>query len=289
MPTIIYVMIIILIGIFLLYAWAVMPRMFRKADRRSFMGHYYAHRGFHDNAGEAPENSIPAFKKAVEMGYGIELDVQLTKDEKVVVFHDGDLKRVCGVDAAVNSRTYEELQELCVCSSHEKIPLFEDVLKTVDGKVPMIVEIKMVDSKTRICELANELLLDYRGLYCVESFHPAAVRWFMKHRPELMRGQLSSNFRKNKGKKENIGEFAVHFLITDFFCRPDFVAYSCDHPNNIGFRLAKLLGALPVAWTVKSPEKLAEIKNKYKLFIFEGFRPEKVTKIDKNGTGHEGD
>ncbi len=274
MPTTIYIILIILSALFLLYCLFIMPRMFNRADRKPFMGHYYAHRGFHNNESEAPENSLPAFRKAVEKGYGIELDVQLTKDEKVVVFHDSNLKRVCEEDAPVNSKTYAELCELTLCSSNEHIPLFEEVLKTIDGKVPMIVEIKMVDSKTRICELANELLLGYKGIYCVESFHPAAVRWFGKHRPELLRGQLSSDFGKDDGKPESFGKFMVHFLLTDLMCRPDFIAYSCDHPNNFSFMLTKFFGALAVAWTVKTPEMLKSIKNKYKLFIFEGFSPD---------------
>lgn len=274
MPTIINVVIIILLGTVLAYIVSVLPRLFKRADAKPFLGHWYAHRGFHDNAGDAPENSLAAFKKAVERGYGVELDVQLTKDEKVVVFHDGNLKRVCGLDARVNSLTYEELCKLSIFSSKEKIPLFEEVLKVIGGKVPMIVEIKTGDGNTRICELANEMLLKYKGLYCVESFHPMAVLWFKRHRPELLRGQLSSNFGGDTGKKESLGEFAVHHLITNLFTRPDFVAYSCDWYRNAGFRLSRLFGALPVAWTVKSPEKLKEIRNKYKIFIFEGFTPE---------------
>ncbi len=282
MPTIIWVILFILVALFLIYLVFVMPRMLNRADRTPFMNRWYAHRGFHDNESDAPENSIPAFKKAVEKGYGIELDVQLTKDEKVVVFHDNDLKRVCGVDAPVNSMTYEELQELTLCSSKERIPLFEEVLSTVGGKVPLIVEIKMVDDKTRVCELANEILVNYEGLYCVESFHPVAVKWFKDHRPELMRGQLSSNFGAESGKRENFGMFAVHFLISNIICRPDFVAYCCDFPNNFGFLLTKCFGALPVAWTVKSPEKLLKVYGKYKLFIFEGFSPEEVKKIEQH-------
>lgn len=274
MPTIISVIIFILLGLFLIYLFLIMPRMFHRADRGPFMGYWYAHRGFHDNKGPAPENSLSAFKKAVEKGYGIELDVQLTKDKKVVVFHDNDLKRVCGIDCPVNLKTYEELQELRICSSEEKIPLFEEVLDLIRGRVPLIVEIKMVDASTEVCELANEILTGYSGKYCVESFHPMAVKWFKDHRPELMRGQLSSNFAKDSGKKENTGEILVHYLLGNVICRPDFIAYSCDHVNNFSFFLTRLMGALPVAWTVKSRERLNNIHSKYKLFIFEGFSPE---------------
>ncbi len=274
MPTFILVLLIVTAIFLIVTVYLVSPRIFKKADRSPFMGHVYAHRGFYDNLTDAPENSLRAFKKAVEKRYGIELDVQLTLDEKVVVFHDNDLKRVCGIDAPVNSFTYEELKKFHICGSEEKIPLFTEVLDVVDGKVPLIVEIKMVDAKIRICELANDILMNYNGKYMVESFHPYAVKWFKDHRPEVLRGQLSCDFVK-EGTKETFGMWLVHYLLTNFMCRPDFVAYSCESCNNLFFIFSKLLGALPVAWTVKSPEKLKEIKNNYKLFIFEGFEPEK--------------
>lgn len=257
----------------LIFMW---PGKKRKELQDSFLGHWYAHRGYHDNKSDAPENSLKAFGLAVERGFGIELDVQLTKDEKVVVFHDNDLKRVCGVDAKVNSKTYEELQELTLLSSNERIPLFTEVLEVIGGKVPIIVEIKMVDAKTRVCELANDILKDYKGQFCIESFHPYAVKWFKEHRPELMRGQLSANFRK-EGEPENFGAWLVHFLLTNIICKPDFIAYSCKSADNISFRFCtKVLGALPVAWTIKSKELLLVAKEDYKIFIFEGFDPSKV-------------
>ena len=102
MEVLIWIVTILLI----LYLLAIMPRVTPR-PMYEFKNWYYAHRGFHDNKTDAPENSLKAMKLAVEHGYGIELDVQLTKDEKVVVFHDATLKRVCGVDAKVNSMTYE--------------------------------------------------------------------------------------------------------------------------------------------------------------------------------------
>lgn len=266
----------LLLCLLVVYFILVWPGRKRKKLQDSFLGFWYAHRGYHDNKTDAPENSLKAFELAVEHGFGIELDVQLTKDEKVVVFHDNDLKRVCGVDAPVNSKTFEELQELSLLSSNEKIPLFTDVLKVIGGKVPVIVEIKMVDSKTRVCELANDILKDYKGQFCIESFHPLAVKWFKKNRPELMRGQLSANYKK-EGDLENFGAWLTHFLLTNIVCKPDFIAYSCKSADNVSFRLCtKLLGALPVAWTIKSKELLMEAKDKYKIFIFEGFDPSKV-------------
>lgn len=107
--------VIIILGVLailaVLYLLAIMPRMTKRPDYTPLMGRHYAHRGLHDNKSDAPENSMAAFRKAIEAGYGIELDVQLTKDRIPVVFHDETLKRVCGVEGNVRDYTYEELQQ----------------------------------------------------------------------------------------------------------------------------------------------------------------------------------
>ena len=265
------VAIVVIVTLAIVYLLTIMPRITPR-PMHEFMGWYYAHRGLHDNKTDAPENSLKAMRLAVEQGYGIELDVQLTKDEKVVVFHDATLKRVCGVDAAVNSMTYEELQKLRLLDSNEKIPLFSEVLKVIDGKVPLIMEVKMVNTKTRVCELANEELKNYHGVYCMESFHPFAVRWYRKNRPDVVRGQLAANFMK-EGQKEGFQEWLVHMLLINVLGRPDFVAYSHKSANNLSRNLTRKWGAKAVAWTIRSQEELDRNQKKFDLFIFEGFRP----------------
>ncbi len=263
------VLMVVLVILLLLYFFMIMPRITPR-PMKEFRGWYYAHRGFHDNKSDAPENSKKAFWLAVEHGYGVELDVQLTKDEKVIVFHDGDLKRICGVDAKVNSMTYEELQELRLLDTEERIPLFSEVLEILDGKVPMIMEVKMVNAKTRVCELANEELKNYKGLYCMESFHPFAVQWYRKNRPDIVRGQLSANFKKESGR-EKADERLVHYLLTNVLARPDFVAYSHKSAGNISRNLCRLFGSTAVAWTIRTKEELERNRKKFDLFIFEGF------------------
>lgn len=267
------ILICVLVILISLYLFAIMPCITPR-PMHEFKGWLYAHRGFHDNKTDAPENSAKAMRLAVENGYGIELDVQLTKDEKVVVFHDATLKRVCGVDAKVNSMTYEELQALRLLNSEEKIPLFSDVLKIIDGKVPLIMEVKMVDSKTRVCELANKELENYKGIYCMESFHPFAVRWYKINRPDVARGQLSANFRK-EGQKESFQEWLVHTLLINVLGRPDFVAYSHKSAGNVSRKLTRMFGAVAVAWTIRSQEELDRNRKNFELFIFEGFHPKK--------------
>lgn len=107
------------------------------------MHHLFAHRGFFTPDQRIPENSMPAFLAAAENGYGIEMDIQLTKDNQVVVFHDHTLTRMCGIDLPVRELTYEELQKFPLAGTQERIPLFKDVLKAVHGRVPLLVEIKL--------------------------------------------------------------------------------------------------------------------------------------------------
>lgn len=255
------------------YLAAIMPRMFKRPDYSPLMGYHYAHRGLHDNNTESPENSMAAFRKAIDAGYGIELDVQLTKDRIPVVFHDDTLKRVCGVPGYVKDYTYEELQQFHICQSEEKIPMLKDFLELVNGQVPLIIEFKFPEKPATVCEIADQVIQKYKGVYCIESFHPLAVKWYKDHHPEIIRGQLSSNFKKTEGG-ESVAEGLVHFLITNFLCRPDFIAYDHRHKNNISRLICRhLFKALSISWTIKSQEEFDACKDDYDLCIFEGFLP----------------
>ena len=264
----------IILGVVIVaYLIAIMPRMTGRPDYTPLMDHYYAHRGLHDNKTDAPENSMKAFRKAVDAGYGIELDVQLTKDRIPVVFHDESLKRVCGVDGNVRDYTYEELEQFSLCGSEERIPLFSEFLKLVDGKVPLIIEIKIHEDYKTVCQTADELIRGYKGDYCIESFNPLAVKWYKEHRPQVIRGQLSSRLAP-KGEREPFLYFMSHYLLFNCVAKPDFIAYDHLHKGNISRTICQhLYGALSVAWTIKSQEQLDHSRKQFDLFIFEGFIP----------------
>jgi glycerophosphoryl diester phosphodiesterase len=256
-----------------LYLWAIKPRTRNRPDLSPLLGQkYYAHRGLHDNRSDAPENSMAAFRKAVEAGYGIEFDVQLTKDRIPVVFHDETLDRVCGVPGKVRDFTFEELQAFSLLGTDQRIPRFSEFLKLVDGRVPLIVEIKVHEPADNVCRIIAPMLLDYKGVYCVESFHPMAVKWYREHYPQVIRGQLSSNFTK-PDKKENLSQKAVHHLLTNFLCRPDFIAYDCRFRGNLSRKLCQIFKPLNVTWTVKSQAELDACRKDFDVFIFEGFIP----------------
>lgn len=259
-----------------LYLLAVMPRMTNRADIRPFLGRLYAHRGLHDNASDAPENSLAAFRRAVEKGFGIELDVQLTKDLVPVVFHDFSLKRVCGVDKKVSDLTFAQLQELRLCGSDQKIPSFAQVLRLVKGRVPLIIEYKIEALDTRVCELGDRLLSDYPGTYCMESFNPLGVWWYKRHRKEVFRGILSDNYVKNGDRAfPAIFYEILHNMLFNFLAKPDFIAYNCRHYKDTARLICRNLYRAPaVAWTIKSQRELEERRGDFDLFIFDSFVPE---------------
>ncbi len=277
--TILCVVLVCLVGYLLL----IMPRIMYRPDMSPFLGRLYAHRGLHDNKTEAPENSIAAFRKAVEAGYGIELDIQLTKDKEVVVFHDFTLERVCGAKGKVCDYTYEELQQFRLYGSEERIPKFTEVLQLVNGKVPLIIEFKGTTTDMSLCPIAAEILQDYKGVYCMESFNPLMVAWYRKHQGSVVRGQLSEKFWSN-GKKSLLN-FVLQHLLLNFYARPDFIAYNCKDHTNLSRRLCKSLYKITaVAFTIRSEEELQEMQGKFDLFIFDSFVPqEKYNTLTKKG------
>lgn len=255
--------------LFPLYLFLIAPRMWKRANRTPFLNFHYAHRGLFNNTSDAPENSLLAFQKAVDAGYGIELDVQLSKDNQLVIFHDATLKRMCGMEGNVWDYTLDELQHMKLLNSDQTIPAFEDFLKIVDGKVPFILEYKLDRAQTKVCELANEVLKNYKGIYCIESFHPLALLWYRKNRPDVLRGQLCEEFFREEKYKGDFLMTILSFLVFNVATRPDFIAYNHLHANNISRRLCKIMGALSVTYTIKSPEEYKRNKKNFDLFIFD--------------------
>ncbi|MBO4888886.1 MAG: glycerophosphodiester phosphodiesterase [Firmicutes bacterium] len=232
-------------------AFLIMPERVDEDLYAPFQRRNIAHRGLHDMEKGIPENSIAAFNAACEAGYGSELDVQLTKDGQVVVFHDDDLKRICGVDARVDSKTLEELEELRLLGTEQGIPLFAEVLAAVDSRTPLIVELKSGPNNEELCEKTYQILAGYEGEYCIESFDPRIVRWFRINAPEIVRGQLACP-PEHYGKDANpYTSFLMGNCLMNFLSRPHFIAYEVtDLPITV--KAAIQLGAKHVCWTSKS-------------------------------------
>ena len=256
------------------YLFLVFPGRRREAVLRPLLGWDYAHRGLHDIAAGIPENTLEAFEAAARHGYGAELDVRLTRDGQVVVFHDEDLRRLTGVDRKVCEMTYEELSTLRILGSRTGIPLFTQVLAVFEDVAPLIVEIKASGAYEETCRRVDALLGEYRGVYCVESFNPDVVRWFRRHRPEVARGQLSADFIREGGDVSPVVKFVMTHLLLNFRVRPDFIAYQHTDIARRSFRLCrKWFRTCTVGWTIASQEEYDKAKKWFDLLIFEHFLP----------------
>lgn len=267
---------IILFIMVILYLLAIMPKLKLNPQQKKLESWLYAHRGLHDNHSEAPENSLKAFAKAVEQGYGIELDVQLTKDLVPIVLHDYSLSRACGVDKKAAELTYEELKEYRLFRSQERIPTLAEALELVKGRVPLIIELKIPWSPKTLCEEVTKLLKDYDGVYCIESFNPLGLMWFRKHCPQVVRGQLATDFIKEKIEGSKIQYFILKHLLMNFLAKPDFIAYQHVYKKDLSFTICrKLYRARTVAWTIQNQEDLDNSRKYYTLFIFDSFIPKR--------------
>jgi glycerophosphoryl diester phosphodiesterase len=237
-------------------------------------GWKYAHRGLHSEG--IPENSMAAFRASLSKGYGIELDVHLLADGNLAIIHDSLLQRTTGVEGRIEELNTAQLEDIRLEGTDEKIPLFSQVLELYDGKAPLIVELKPLGNNyNALCEKAVAMLDGYKGVYCLESFDPRCLLWLKKHRPDLIRGQLTENYFLSKTSPL---PWILKFLLThqmgNFLTKPDFVAYRCSDrytfSNTIARKLWKLHG---VTWTLKDRQDYDNAIKEGWIPIFEGFEP----------------
>lgn len=229
---------------------------------------YIAHRGLHNET--FAENSIGAFKNAIENNYAIEIDVQLIADGTVVVFHDTTLQRVTGQDGYLkNIPTEKDLYKYTLEGTKEHIPTFKEVLKVIDGTVPLLIEIK---NTGKVGELENkviDMLKGYKGEFAIQSFNPYVLSYFKAHAPEILRGQLACYF---KGEKLSfIKKYLLKRLSLNRMAEPHFISYDV---KNLPNRYVSKYKSLPlIGWTVKSQEQYLDIVKHCDNIIFEDFIP----------------
>ena len=256
--------------LFLIYLFLIAPK--NKKEMNKFKTVMYAHRGLHND--ERAENSMSAFKSAVDSGYGIELDIRLSKDGKLVVFHDDTLDRVCGREGKVIDFTADELATFKLSGTNDGIPLFSDVLSLVDGKIPLLVEIKENAGDSTVSHAACEILKGYKGEFIIESFNPMSLKVVKDEYPEIPRGILSHRYFEYKKSRKPLF-FLLQSLLLNFLCRPAFIAYDHRHADAFGLRFVRAFYKVPtIAWTVRSAEEeKAARKNGFDGIIFENYLP----------------
>jgi glycerophosphoryl diester phosphodiesterase len=240
--------------------------------RAPFINRNIAHRGLHTKDKSVPENSMAAFRAAIAHGYGIEFDIQLTKDEQIVIFHDNTLLRVCGIDGRVDNYTYKELLQFSLCNTTEKIPLFIDFLALVKGQVPLVIELKNGRKNDLLCKKAYDYLKEYQGHFCIESFHPLIVAWFKRNAPKLLRGQLSAGPKEFKGELKRYQAFGLSRLLTNFISRPHFISYH-KRKRSWLVNIVEAMGAMRVVWTVRDSDDISYLEKHKDTIIFEFYHP----------------
>ncbi|MCI8761898.1 MAG: glycerophosphodiester phosphodiesterase, partial [Oscillospiraceae bacterium] len=220
----------------------------------------FAHRGLHDPGLGIPENSMAAFRRAVEHGFGAELDVHLMADGGLAVVHDSDLTRVCGKKVYIEDLTAAELADCPLMGTGETIPLFREVLELFEGKTPLIVELKVERGNAHaLTDAVMAAMEGWKGAYCVESFHPAVLLRLKERYPQVLRGQLSQDFLRDSevGNLSLPARFLLTNLLTTGFARPDFIAYNWKDRGNVSLRwMKRLYHVREVSWTVRDRETM---------------------------------
>lgn len=268
-----YIILIIALLLAALYALSMIGGTDRK-DLSAFRGCAYAHRGLHGNG--VPENSMEAFRRAKAAGYGIELDIHLLADGNLAVIHDAKLKRTTGADGCIEDLTTQQLKDYHLEGTAETIPQFQEVLDLYAGAAPIIVELKCENNNyAKLCETACNMLDNYNGPFCMESFDPRCIRWLRNNRPDMIRGQLAENyFLSPKSKLPWHLKFILSNHMMNFLTLPDFVAYKFKDRKSIGCWICRKLWRIQgVTWTLRSQEDYDVAVKEGWLPIFEFFNP----------------
>lgn len=237
----------------------------------------FAHRGLHTNDQIVPENSMLAFARAVKQGYAIELDVQLSADGQVIVFHDDNLFRMTGVDKKLAETDWQQLKELPLLGSAQGMPLLADVLSLVAGQVPLLIEIKNSGKVGKLESAVLTLLKSYQGPYAIQSFNPFTVGYFKKKAPEIARGQLSGSF--DGESLPFYQKFLLKYLLLNYISSPHFVAYETGYLPDWMARRLKRKNILLLVWTIRSQAEVERLPAYIDNIIFELFTAKCPTQI----------
>ncbi|MDD3056265.1 MAG: glycerophosphodiester phosphodiesterase family protein [Aliarcobacter sp.] len=230
-----------------------------------FKNRFIAHRGLHKSR-VIPENSILAFNSAIEKNYAIEFDINITKDNQIVVFHDDDLNRLCNKKEKIEDVTYTFLKDLKLYESDEKIPLLKELLDEVNGKIPLVIEIKKHENIGVLENILIEMLKEYKGEYFICSFEKDILFWFRNNKPKQKRGLIFASF-PNKFKKYEKAVFIYKFFKT----KADFISLENKLINSLIYDFCKKKNLEVIVWTIKDKKSFKNIDKKVSAVIFESF------------------
>lgn len=230
-----------------------------------------AHRGLH-NGTDTIENTMEAFIAAGAHGYAVELDIRQSGDGEIVVFHDSDLARLTNCPQKVDELKWDQIKTLSILNTRSKISRLEDVMESIGGSIPLLIEIKDHPEIGKLEASLKKLLDKYKGPYAVQSFNPRILSWFKQNAPYIARGQLSGSL--DEANLSGLTRFLLRNLLLNFMSRPHFISYEAESFPKLSVLLIAKLQKLPILlWTIKSEEQAKTIENICANFIFEGFLP----------------
>jgi glycerophosphoryl diester phosphodiesterase len=220
-----------------------------------------------------PENSLAAYKAAAAAGYAIELDVRLSSDQRMVLIHDRNTRRMARHDFKITETPAARLTKLRLQGTAQTIPLLEDALKTVRGRVPILIEIKYPTPAKVVGPLIVQALERYRGEVAVEAFDPRVVWWFKRHARHLPRGQNAGTLPEYTSVPRWLRRLLCGMPL-NFFTRPQFIVYDVrDFPSRLLLFWEHVLKVPVLLWTVRTKRHQAIARSENFNVIFERLRP----------------
>lgn len=210
-------------------------------------GRIISHRGIHDNI-KIFENTKEAIKLAKDKNYIIEIDIHLTKDNQIIVFHDYNTKRITKKDMIIEESNYNDLNKQNIIH----IPLLKEILKLINGKVPLLIEIKQENKVGKLEQNLMNILKDYKGEYAIQSFNPKVLYWFKRNYPNIKRGQLSCKYQNKKIPK--IEKYILSNMLFNFITKPNFISYKYNELSIKKIRKYQNKNITVLAWTITNKQ-----------------------------------
>jgi len=243
-------------------------------DLSYLKNHLYTHRGLHNDQKEIYENTLKSFDEAIKYGFGIELDTNILKDGTVVCFHDRNLKRMCGKDIVLKDANYDEIKDYHIKDSNETILPLETVLSYINGRVPVMIELKPFGKKALHAKTVYNILKQYPYPISIQSYNPYIVLWFKRHAKEITRGQISEYFRDDHISK--ITKWMMRTLITNRLTKPHFINYGIKDLPNKYVDKQKKKGVIIFGYAAKNQKQLDYMRKQYDNAVFEDFIPKPI-------------
>lgn len=197
-----------------------------------------AHRGLHNL--EIPENTLPAFYKCVDKKYIIELDIHILTDNSIVVFHDHNLKKLTGVNKVIETLSYPQLSKIKIDKKYT-IPTLKQVMHIVNGKVPILIEIKDMNNNSKFEEELVKILDNYKGEFAIQTMNPFVIDWFYKNRKDYVIGLIVFNDLNYK-------------IVKKYVRKIDFISV---YKKQLPFKINRLV----LGWTIRKESEHKKYRN----------------------------